>query len=104
MQRTKEKSSIKIHLVRHQDKSTFPNLNAHRLFLNMFTLVDMTNSEGTNITELLISDTEINQNSKFVWLSLVLIINDGPSDVQPFKTFFSLTENHYNYYLSISSE
>ena len=58
-----------MHLVRHQDKVTFPNLRARRLYLNIFTLVDMTNSEGTNITELLISDTEINQNSKFVWLN-----------------------------------
>ena len=67
MQRTKEKSIIKIHLVRHQDKVTFPNPKAHRLYLKIFTLIDMTNSEGSNITELLILDTEINQ-KKFVWL------------------------------------
>ena len=88
----------------HQDKATFPNINAHHLYLNIFILVDITNSEGTDIIEFLVSDIEINQNSKFVWLSLVLIINDGPSGVQPFKTFFSLTANNYNYYLSISSE
>ena len=58
-----------MHLVRHQDKATFPNLNAHRLYLNIFTLVDTANSEGTNITELLISDTEINQNSKLEWFN-----------------------------------
>ena len=69
MQRTKQESNIKMHLVCHQDKGTFPNLNARRLYLNIFTLVDMINSEGTNITELLISDTEINQNNKFVWLN-----------------------------------
>ena len=58
-----------MHLVRYKDKETLPNLNAQHLYLNIFTLVDMTNSEGTNITELLISDTEINQNSKLEWFN-----------------------------------
>ena len=31
----------------------------------------MTNPEGTNITEILILDTEINQNSKFEMLDLL---------------------------------
>ena len=52
----------------HQNKATFPNLNVHSLYLKIFTLVDMTNPEGTNITEILILDTEINQNSKFEML------------------------------------
>ena len=50
----------------HQDKATFPNINAHHLYLNIFILVDITNSEGTDIIEFLVSDIEINQNSKFV--------------------------------------